>query len=146
MFGNSLFGKSLDIQQRILGVDSLRKEVIADNIANVDTPQFKRKMVSFESELNRALDSETAEQVPTNRTESRHFDFNDNRDWRSVKSRVQVEYDNELPQRQEQRRYREGKWPTRPGEHAALPGLDPGHQRSSCRIRSVSAKPPDRGP
>ncbi|MBN8217192.1 MAG: flagellar basal body rod protein FlgB [Spirochaetes bacterium] len=93
MFGNSLFGKSLDIQQRILGVDSLRKEVIADNIANVDTPQFKRKMVSFESELNRALDSETAESVPTNRTESRHFDFNERKDWRGVQSRIQVEYD-----------------------------------------------------
>jgi flagellar basal-body rod protein FlgB len=93
MFANSQFGRNLAIQQKILGVASLRKEVIADNIANVDTPQFKRKMVSFESELNRALESETAETTPTRLTDGRHFDFTERKDWRSVASRIQVEYD-----------------------------------------------------
>ena len=32
-----------------------RNEVIANNIANVDTPNYKRKDVSFESELQQAL-------------------------------------------------------------------------------------------
>lgn len=93
MFGNSLFGKSLELGRRSMGADSLRKETIANNIANVDTPQYKRRMVSFESQVNRALDSETAEMVPTNTSDSRHIDFNDRLDWRDVQSRVQVEFD-----------------------------------------------------
>lgn len=33
----------------------IRNEVIANNIANVDTPGYKRQDVTFESELERAL-------------------------------------------------------------------------------------------
>lgn len=35
----------------------LRNEAIANNIANVDTPYYKRQDVSFENELKRALGS-----------------------------------------------------------------------------------------
>ncbi|KRB79952.1 flagellar biosynthesis protein FlgB [Nocardioides sp. Root190] len=35
---------------------STRQEVIADNIANVDTPGFRARSVEFESTLQRAID------------------------------------------------------------------------------------------
>ena len=41
--------------ERSLDVESLRKKVIADNIANVDVPHFKRSEVNFESELKRVI-------------------------------------------------------------------------------------------
>ncbi|MFN3659816.1 MAG: flagellar basal body rod protein FlgB, partial [Brevinematales bacterium] len=40
-----------------LQATALRRQVIADNIANADTPFFKRAEVTFESQLKRALDS-----------------------------------------------------------------------------------------
>ena len=44
-----------DILYRTLQVYSLRNEVIQNNIANVDTPDFKRSEVSFEGALTDAL-------------------------------------------------------------------------------------------
>ena len=48
---------STNILEKSLDAAWKRDEVISNNIANVDTPQFKRSTVSFEDELNKALDS-----------------------------------------------------------------------------------------
>jgi flagellar basal-body rod protein FlgB len=51
MFDDSVFKvlkKSLDTYQ-------LRHKVIAENIANVDTPHYKKAFVTFEDELKKAL-------------------------------------------------------------------------------------------
>ena len=93
MFGSSLFGQSLEISRRILGADEMRKNAIADNIANVDTPNYKRKAVVFEAELNRALAAEHGETLPTAKTDERHFDFTETRDPMSVRARVISEFD-----------------------------------------------------
>jgi len=45
------------ILEKSLDATWKRNEVISNNIANVDTPNFKRSNVSFEGELNKALDS-----------------------------------------------------------------------------------------
>ncbi|MBU2694765.1 flagellar basal body protein [Nocardioides sp. WV_118_6] len=39
---------------------SVRQQVIADNIANVDTPGFRARSVEFESALSRAIESGSA--------------------------------------------------------------------------------------
>ncbi|MGE5559963.1 MAG: flagellar basal body rod protein FlgB [Chloroflexota bacterium] len=44
------------ILERSLDASSLRHRVIANNIANADTPQFKASTVEFEAELRRALE------------------------------------------------------------------------------------------
>ena len=54
--GSSMMGTNY-ILEKSLDVESLRKKVIADNVANVDVPHFKRSEVNFESELKRALDN-----------------------------------------------------------------------------------------
>lgn len=51
---------------------STRQEVIANNIANVDTPYFKRSEVSFESLLKQQM-SGTTNQLAGIRTDERHF-------------------------------------------------------------------------
>lgn len=61
MFDSSSFGKTVNILNRSLDVAALRENVIADNIANSETPNFKRSQVSFESQLRMALDSEKVE-------------------------------------------------------------------------------------
>jgi flagellar basal-body rod protein FlgB len=42
---------------------SFRQSVIADNIANVDTPHFRARAVDFESSLRSAIDSGGTEQL-----------------------------------------------------------------------------------
>ncbi|WP_445435900.1 flagellar basal body rod protein FlgB [Candidatus Borreliella tachyglossi] len=49
------FERSIDLAHRYLDVLTLRQNVISDNIANVDTPNFKRSKVTFEAELERAI-------------------------------------------------------------------------------------------
>jgi len=48
LFGTKVIEKSLD-------ASLLRNEAIAQNIANVDTPGYNRKTVSFEEQLRNAL-------------------------------------------------------------------------------------------
>ena len=52
------FARTVDLLHRAMDVNTVRRNVIANNIANVDTPGFKRSFVNFESELKRALESE----------------------------------------------------------------------------------------
>ena len=52
-----------------------RSEVIANNIANVDTPGFKRSTVSFEQYYKAALNGESDFQLK--QTRSKHMQFDD---------------------------------------------------------------------
>lgn len=61
---NGLFsGDSWSILERSLDASALRHRVIANNIANVDTPGFKASTVDFEAELARALESASPHSV-----------------------------------------------------------------------------------
>ncbi|MFN4217051.1 MAG: flagellar basal body rod protein FlgB [Brevinematales bacterium] len=94
LFGtNSDFGKKMEIFRMSLQATSLRRQVIADNIANADTPFFKRAEVTFESQLKRALDSERKEDFPAILTDKRHMAFDEYIDYRTVKPQVRIEYD-----------------------------------------------------
>jgi flagellar basal-body rod protein FlgB len=87
------FGRNLDILTREMEVSTLRRNVIANNIANAGTPNFKRSDVNFESQLKRALDSEKRisgfPQVVTN---PKHIAFDKPMDWRQVKPRRVLDY------------------------------------------------------
>jgi len=48
-------GKNFQVLTKGLDVAALRHQVISQNIANVNTPGYKIKKVSFESELQRSL-------------------------------------------------------------------------------------------
>lgn len=86
------FGKNLDILRRGLDASLLRREIIADNIANSDTPNFKRSVLTFESALKRALDSERKVRFPMFRTDPRHIEPDPVVDYRTVKPRRVLDY------------------------------------------------------
>lgn len=75
MINSMSFEKNLDLLQRSLTVSSLRDKVHANNIANVETPNFKRTRVSFESELATALKNERlgVNNLELKRTSAKHF-------------------------------------------------------------------------
>jgi flagellar basal-body rod protein FlgB len=91
MFGG-MFGKNLGILTREMDVSVLRGNVIANNVANANTPEFKRSVVNFESQLKRALDSEKAERFPQYVTNSRHIAFERPLDWEDVSPRRVLDY------------------------------------------------------
>jgi flagellar basal-body rod protein FlgB len=87
------FGKNLEMLTRELNVSTLRRNVIANNVANADTPNFKRSDVDFESQLKRALDSEkVVEPFAQAVTDPRHIPFNKPMDWRQVQPRRVLDY------------------------------------------------------
>ena len=93
MFLNNNFGKTVDILHRAMSASVLRREVIANNLANVDTPNFKRSDVNFESQLKRALESE--KEVPpleALKTDSRHLSFHQPMDYRMVGPKRVLDY------------------------------------------------------
>jgi flagellar basal-body rod protein FlgB len=91
MFGG-MFGKNLGILTREMDVSVLRGNVIANNVANADTPNFKRSVVNFESQLKRALDSEKAVRFPQYITNDRHIAFDKPMDWQDVGPRRVLDY------------------------------------------------------
>ena len=82
MFADTTYAKTMTVAKKLLNVYGLRAEVIADNIANVSTPNFKRSDVTFEYQLARALDSEKYDGMEAKRTDSRHFPFHMYGFWR----------------------------------------------------------------
>lgn len=89
----SSYGKRMEMMEMAINATVKRREVIADNIANADTPGFKRSDVTFESQLQRAVESEQAEEVPTLMSDPRHMSFKESIDYRTVKPKIKVEFD-----------------------------------------------------
>ncbi|HUX37996.1 MAG TPA: flagellar basal body rod protein FlgB [Rectinemataceae bacterium] len=93
MFEDTTFGKTTGILKRGMDVAMLRRDVIANNIANADVPNFKRSTVNFESTLKQALESETQRPVlEMERTDPRHLTNWQPMDWRSVQPQRVLDY------------------------------------------------------
>ncbi|RUL55812.1 MULTISPECIES: flagellar basal body rod protein FlgB [Lysinibacillus] len=67
----NLFGGTISSLENGLNYASLKNKTIAQNIANVDTPNYKAKDVSFEKMLSEARNST----INANKTDIRHYDF-----------------------------------------------------------------------
>ncbi len=94
MFNQSNHMTTNYLLERSLDVESSRRKVIADNIANVDVPHFKRSEVNFESELKRAVRQreDASNKLPAIMTDEKHIPFFIERDLRSVQPRVNLDY------------------------------------------------------
>jgi flagellar basal-body rod protein FlgB len=93
MFGGTDFGKTVDILHRSMDVAVLRRDVIADNIANADVPNFKRSVVNFEASLKKALESEMAKPLlELAVTDPRHLSNFSPADYRKVEPRRVMDY------------------------------------------------------
>lgn len=67
----NLFNGTIQSLQKSLDYSTTKNRVIANNIANVDTPHYKAKDVSFKKELNKSMNAS----FQANRTHMKHFSF-----------------------------------------------------------------------
>jgi flagellar basal-body rod protein FlgB len=72
-----------------MDVASLRNDVIANNIANIDTPKFKRREVIFEDKIKKVLESKT-NYAKLNTTNARHFQISEIADLSGVEPKIKV--------------------------------------------------------
>ena len=87
------FAKTVDLLHRALDVTTVRRQVIANNLANADVPNFKRTIVNFESELKKVL--KTGQQKPAlelTLNNPRHIPNWRERDYRDVQIRRVLDY------------------------------------------------------
>lgn len=61
---------SIDLFKKVLDASWLKNTTISDNIANVNTPGYKRKVVEFDSLLKNYLDQSNSSMAVTN---EKHF-------------------------------------------------------------------------
>lgn len=86
---NKLTGKTVDLLSRALDFRSANHHVIAGNMANIDTPGYKPEELTFDNELQRAMDKGD---TPLRRTNPKHFshlynDFSHERGSFTIKSK-----------------------------------------------------------
>ncbi|MFM9280979.1 flagellar basal body rod protein FlgB [Paenibacillus jiagnxiensis] len=62
-----------ELNASLLVALNAKNRVIANNIANADTPYYKAQSVEFEEELKRKLESGSSGQLPLKRTDPRHL-------------------------------------------------------------------------
>jgi len=87
------FAKTVDLLHRSMDSNLVRREVIANNMANSGVPNFKRSNVNFESELKQALDTEGQRpNVEMKKTNPKHFSNVRERDYRDVQIRRVLDY------------------------------------------------------
>lgn len=67
-----LFDSNFQVLGKSMDAYTKRAEALADNIANVNTPNYKRKDIQFESFLQKAL-YEDGSSVIGRRTDEKHF-------------------------------------------------------------------------
>jgi len=87
------FSKTVDLLHRAISATTVRRSVIANNVANANVPNFKRSVVNFESELKRVLDSEKQKPaLELTQTNPMHFSNYRERDYRDVQIRRVLDY------------------------------------------------------
>ena len=67
----NLFGGTIGSLEKGLAYATLKNKAIAQNIANVDTPNYKAKEVSFKQ----IFENVQKEPLTSYRTDARHFEF-----------------------------------------------------------------------
>ncbi|MDR1985938.1 MAG: flagellar basal body rod protein FlgB [Treponema sp.] len=87
------FSRTIDLVHRAMDANLMRRDVIANNLANATVPGFKRSDLSFESELKRALDTEKQQPaLELTQTDSRHISNWHKRDYQEVQPRRVLDY------------------------------------------------------
>ncbi|KAB2335414.1 flagellar basal body rod protein FlgB [Bacillus mesophilum] len=84
----NLFSGTISTIEGSLNYSSLKQKVISQNIANVDTPGYKAKDVSFKDTLNQAM----AGAQKAYRTDARHYEFKSNAAANGIVSQRNVSY------------------------------------------------------
>ena len=67
------FDKALGIHEQALGIRTARAQLIANNLANTDTPNFKARDIDFRDILSR-VDDDNYSELAMSRTKTTHQD------------------------------------------------------------------------
>ncbi|MDR1302604.1 MAG: flagellar basal body rod protein FlgB [Treponema sp.] len=87
------FSRTIDMAHRAMDVSLIRRDVLANNLANAMVPGFKRSDLTFESELKRAIDTEKQRPgLELTKTDPRHISNWQQRDYRDVQPRRVLDY------------------------------------------------------
>ncbi len=89
------WGKSQFLLEKGMNVAVKRHRVLADNIANIDVPHFKRSDVSYEAQLRRAFETEKKfkrDHISIKLTHSKHMAFSKPLNYKKVNSRTNLDY------------------------------------------------------
>lgn len=78
MIDRLLSTETMELVQRSLDAAALSHKAISNNLANVDTPGFKRSAVVFSENLRKAMEARRGgpQHLGLTRTDARHFDVN----------------------------------------------------------------------
>ena len=89
----NVFAKTVDLLHRAMDAESVRRQVLSNNLASANIPNFKRSNVNFESELKRALDTEKQKPaLELTLTNPKHIPNYKERDYRDVQIRRVLDY------------------------------------------------------
>lgn len=87
----NLFSNTITSLGQALNYSSLKQKVISQNIANVDTPNYKAQDVSFKT----ILQNELGQDISTYKTDQRHLDFTASPNAQSgIVTKQNVQYNN----------------------------------------------------
>lgn len=101
LFDQSLTMRSMQMLEKGLDVAIMRRQVLANNIANVDVPHFKRSEVAFEGEMKRAVDDQRsmhqdADTLRLRTTRPEHIGQRRFKHVGSVVPRVHIDYNSSM--------------------------------------------------
>lgn len=83
-----LFSSTFSTLENALDYSSLKNKVIGQNIANIDTPNYKAKDASFKGILSSAMN----DPMRAYRSDARHFEFKQSGTHPAVTVRKNVQY------------------------------------------------------
>jgi flagellar basal-body rod protein FlgB len=94
MIENKGFDRTLGILEKTMSANIQRRELIANNLANANTPNFKRSNLNFEAELKRALEYEKSAHVhlQARQTHEKHYAFATPKNWQEVQASRHLDY------------------------------------------------------
>ena len=69
----NLFGPTFELLQKVMDLRSRRHTMIAANIANADTPNYKAAHLKFENELQKALPAQEGDKLKVMTTHKDHL-------------------------------------------------------------------------
>jgi len=83
-----LFDKRFTIMEKSMDAYSLRAKALANNIANVNTPNYKREDTDFENVLREAVDKENNPKIEGYMTDKKHIKINSIPDINNIQAKI----------------------------------------------------------
>ena len=68
--------KTISVLTKSMDASALKQKVTSNNIANINTPEYKRQYVDFETRLNEAINNDLDLKGKLYRTNEKHFPLN----------------------------------------------------------------------